>query len=271
MKKVILVTTFHNSESVLGQALVNLLAARNAMKQAGYQLDVQFVDDASTDGTVQKLMDFSEKFPGNMSLLFHVEALGRGPCFIEGLRAGLRMLGESAAQDTIMMMVDLCAKAPHDPGLFPEHLNILEENEGAVIVGSTLYESRTLDDVEMRQMGHLQWCSLCASGDSFHIQNPAYQIGKADYFRKALRYYDRYASKWSEYTDEEWPGPGVPGVVLTMLTIAGASLFGVTLPVYGEWRPNRPWRVLEEHAKATMLHLEVAQWMLQDDVFDDVT
>ena len=269
-KKVLLVTTFKDAvANGLTKSLQDLKMARKEMRAAGYDLDVVCIDDASTDSTYDTLRESVKSYSGTVKLIKHYTALGRGSCFIGGLREALSPLGKSELDETIVLMADLAAKAPHDPHLFLEHVKLLEGNEGGVVVGSTLYEdSRTLDDVEMRQMGYLQWCSLGATGDSFHIQNPAYQIGIAKHFMRALRNYDIYTSNWPSYTDEEWPGPGVPGVMLNMLVIAGAILNGVTLPVYGEWKPSREWNILQKHAKATMLHLEVAKWMLEDEVFN---
>ena len=209
---------------------------------------------------------FLPEFPGEKILTVNKESRGRGPCFIGGIRNALEMIGSD--EDATIILADLCGKAPHDPTLFPGFLELLSENPHRVVVGSTRYPTHTNDDYEMRAMASLQYYRFGADGEVFNIQSPALMIGPARLFKEALRKYDIYVENFPKYCDSPWPGPGVPGALLCMLYLSGAKLHGVTLPIFGEWRPSRTWEVLTPHMIGTILHIEVPMEIRKDGLFD---
>jgi hypothetical protein len=261
-RKAVVVSTFRNSTKDAIDVLDALVASQEALSKIGYKIGVCFTDDNSEDETYVDYLA-CHYFDG-FALRRNAESRGRGYCFIEGLREALIGLDD----DDVIVLADLCGKAPHDPMLFIAHLSLLKGCPSRIIVGSTRYETLTRDDCEMRAMGALQYYKFGADGEPFNIQSPALQIGRVEYFRKALEFYDIYVSSYPKYTDEPFPGPGVPGVLLRMLSFAGAKLHGVTLPVFGEWRPSRIWEQLQPHMQGTILHAEIAEVMQKDGLFD---
>jgi len=263
-RKAVVVSTFRNSTKDAIDVLDALVASREALSQIGYKIGVCFTDDNSEDETYEMLVDYLARHFDGFALRRNAESRGRGYCFIEGLREALIGLDD----DDVIVLADLCGKAPHDPKIFKDHLSLLESYPARIVVGSTRYETLTRDDCEMRAMGALQYFKFGAYGQPFNIQSPALQIGRVEHFKEALKFFDIYVENYSKYTDEPFPGPGVLGIMLSMLSFAGAMLYGVTLPVYGEWRPSRTWEELQPHMRGTILHAEIAEQMGKDGLFD---
>lgn len=266
-KTLIITSTFSGGACDASMVLGLLEQSQSSFKGLGYKTGLCFTVNGSEEPTEEVVEIFFPSFPGEKQMLVNKERQGRGPCFIGGVKNALEMIGPSV-QDATIITADLCGKAPHDPRLFPPFLKMLEGHPNKVVVGSTRYDSKSIDDYEMRAMAFYQYCKFGADGEPFNIQSPALVVGPAVLFQKALQLYDIYIENYPKYTDEPWPGPGVPGLLLCMLYFAGAKLHGVTLPVFGEWRPSRTWEQLFPHMKATILHAEIADQMKKDGLFD---
>lgn len=267
MKKLVIASAF-NGNACDASLVLNLLAqSESEFRGLGYETSLCFTVNGKEEPTEEVVRVFFPSFPGEKKLVVNEERKGRGPCFIGGVRNALEMIG-SSIQDATIITADLCGKAPHDPELFGKYLKMLENHPNRVVVGSTRYDTLTIDDCEMRAMALYQYCKFGADGDVFNIQSPALMIGPATLFQKALQLHDIYVENYPKYTSEPWPNPGVPGLLLCMLSYAGAKLHGVTLPVFGEWRPSRTWEELFPHMKATILHPEIAEQMKKDGLFD---
>ncbi|NTW30372.1 MAG: hypothetical protein HGB34_01520 [Candidatus Moranbacteria bacterium] len=65
------------------------------------------------------------------------------------------------------------------------------------------------------------------------------------------------------------PTFALPGVLLNMLSLAGASIEGVELDPLGDWVPGRSQEELNKYLWATMKHLAMAGWMAEDGLFVD--
>ncbi|NTV41580.1 MAG: hypothetical protein HGA61_04910 [Candidatus Moranbacteria bacterium] len=266
-RKLVITSTFSGGACDASMVLNLLQISENDFRRLDFVTGLCFTVNGKEEQIENVVRMFLPGFPGKEKILVVNETTkGRGPCFIAGIRNALEMIGDD--ESAVIITADLCGKAPHDPRLFRQYLEILKDNPDRAIVGSTLYDSSTIDDGEMRTMGYYQWIKFGAVGDPFNIQSPALIIGSATFFKEALRLYDVYVDNYSNYTTEPWPGPGVPGLILCLLSFVGAKLYGVTLPVFGEWRPSRTWEQLIPHMKATILHAEVAEAMEKDGLFD---
>lgn len=265
-KPLVIASTF-SGEACDATKVLNLATqSETDFATLGYKTSVCFTVNGEREPTEEVVKVFLPSFPGEKKLIVNETREGRGPCFIAGIRNALEIIGDD---DGTIITADLCGKAPHDPTLFLQFLELLNGNPDRVVVGSTLYDSNTIDDGEMRTMGYLQWAEYGADGDYFHIQSPALMIGSAVLFEKALRYYDIYVANFPKYSGGlPMPGPGVPGIMLCMLNMAGAKLHGVTLPVFGEWRPSRTLKELHPHMMGTVLPIVNSKQMQKDGLFD---
>lgn len=274
-KKDLVVTSTFSGDAVTGGAcnvsvVLNMLRlSQEELAELGFRTSLCFTVNGEGEQIKEVVEIFLPEFPGEKMLTVNKESKLRGPCFIGGVRNALEMIG-SDLQEAIIITADLCGKAPHDPSLFAAFLQMLEGNPDRVIVGSIRYDNfpMTIDDCEMRSMGFYQWAKFGADGEPFNIQSPALIVGPARLFKEALRMHEIYEENYPKYISEPWPGPGVPGLLLCLLSFAGARLHGATLPIFGEWRPSRPWEVLLPNMIGTIVHGEVAEQMKKDGLFD---
>lgn len=223
MQKLVITSTFSGGACDASMVLGLLEQSQSSFKGLGYNTGLCFTVNGSEEPTEEVVEIFFPSFPGEKQLVVNKERKGRGPCFIGGVRNALEMIGLD--QDATIITADLCGKAPHDPRLFQQFLEMLKDYPNRVVVGSTRYDSKTIDDYEMRAMAFYQYHKFGANGEPFNIQSPALMVGSAALFQKALELHDIYVENYPKYTDEPWPGPGVPGLLLCMLYTSPARNF----------------------------------------------
>ena len=96
-----------------------------------YQIRIVIVDDGSTDGTVETVMESSEKY-GNLILIERGRKLGLGTAIRDGLRTALDQ--EPAPNFVVTMDADLS----HDPNELPKLVEACGKD--SMVVGSRYVE-----------------------------------------------------------------------------------------------------------------------------------
>ncbi|MEI6650745.1 MAG: hypothetical protein WCL23_04930 [Candidatus Moraniibacteriota bacterium] len=279
-RKLIIASSLRNYQNE-ARIAINRLATEVSGRLAdmGYEVILCLTDDASDDDTYGVLKGALETFPGEVKLFRSNPRKFRGPAFVIGLEYALSALTESEYHDSVIILCDLCAKAPHDPHEFPHLLRSVEffdAREKMIVVGSTYYGGLTNDDFELQGMGALQFyeaakfSGISSKGEPCNIQSPGLLAATADLFAKAIKNYRIFDKNFENFAkDPARPGPGTPGIILMMLAIAGGGVYGHTLPVppYGDWRPCRSWDELMPHMQGTLKYLGVIKAMFRAGLF----
>ena len=94
---------------------------------SGIDFEILFVDDHSTDGTVDKILELEKH--GNVRLIFRVDRSGLSSAILDGLLA---------ATSPVCAVVD--ADLQHELSLLPRYLAALESGEADIVIGTRYQE-----------------------------------------------------------------------------------------------------------------------------------
>ncbi len=118
LRSLIMVPTFNESENVAPL----VIGIFNYHPEA----HILFVDDASPDGTQDKIRELQLVFAGRISLLARAGKQGLGTAYIKAMNWGL--------DEGFQYLIEMDADLSHDPAFLPAMLQKLEQN--AVVIGS---------------------------------------------------------------------------------------------------------------------------------------
>lgn len=92
--------------------------------------EILFVDDGSTDGTVELIKKTVARYPRTMRGLFHVKNTGRGKTVADGIEA---------ARGRVVGYIDIDLEV--SPVYIPHIVRMILENRADVVVGERIYRS----------------------------------------------------------------------------------------------------------------------------------